>query len=89
MHAQAQRPYGPPHVGPLPNPVGEGSAGPRGAPHPDFAEGEIAVLVHALKSNIVLQHPKMAVPNTCSPPKLFVPARKRKKTFDNTAALAA
>ena len=37
----------------------------------------------------MLQHPRVAVSNTRSPPKLYAPARKRKKKFDNAEALAA
>ena len=54
--------------------------------------GEIFLLVHALQSmkdHTVLQHPRVAVSNTSSPPQLYVPVRKRKKKFENVEALAA
>ena len=35
------------------------------------------------------QHPRVAVSNTRSPPKLYVPGRKRNKKFENAEALAA
>ena len=61
-------------------------------PTPTLPAGEISLLVHALqpmKDHRVLQHPRVAVSNTRSPPKLYVPARKRKKKFENAEALAA
>ena len=61
-------------------------------PTPTLPAGEISLLVHALQSmkdHTVRQHPKVAVSNTLSPPKLHVPARKRKKKFENAEALAA
>ena len=61
-------------------------------PTPTLPAGEISVLVHALQSMkdyMVLQHPRVAVCNTRSSPKLYVPARKRKKKFENAEAVAA
>ena len=60
-------------------------------PTPTLPREEIALLVHALQSmrnNTVLQHPTVVVSSNCSPPKLYVPTRKRKKKFDNAEALA-
>ena len=50
-------------------------------PTPTLPAGEVSLLVHALQSmkdHTVLQHPRVAVSNTRSPPKLYVPALKRK-----------
>ena len=61
-------------------------------PTPTLPAIEISLLVHALQSmqdHTVLQHPRVAVSTTRSPPKLYVPARKRKKKFENAEALAA
>ena len=61
-------------------------------PTPSQPAGEISLLVHALQSikdHTVLQHPRVAVSNTHSPRKLYLPARKRKKKFENAEALAA
>ena len=57
---------------------------------PTLPTGEISLLVHALQSmkdHAVLQHPGVAVSNTRSPPKLYVPARKRKKKFETRRRL--
>ena len=61
-------------------------------PTPTLPVGDISLLVHALQSmkdHTVLQHPRVAVSNTRSPPKLYEPARKREKKFENAEALAA
>ena len=43
----------------------------------------------AMVQSTVLQHPRLAVPDTRSPPKLWFPARKRKHKFDQAAELRA
>ena len=51
----------------------------------------MALLVHALQSmrdTTVLQHLRVAVAPSRSPPKLHVPARKRHKKFENVEELA-
>ena len=61
-------------------------------PTPTLPKEEITLLVHTRQSmcnHTVLQHPRVVVSSTRSPPKLYVPACKRKKKFDNAEALAA
>ena len=53
-------------------------------PTPTLPREEVRLLTHALislRDTAILQHPRVAVSSTRSPPKLFVPARKRKKKF--------
>ena len=60
-------------------------------PTPTLPKDEISLLVHALRSmkeNTGLQHPRVVVSQTSSPPKLYVSARKWKKKFENAEALA-
>ena len=51
---------------------------------------EITLMIHALQSmrdTTVLQHPRVAVAPSRSPPKLYVPARKRHMKFENAEEL--
>ena len=61
-------------------------------PSPILPTDEITLLIKALESmrdGTVLQHPRVAVSSTRSPPQLRLPARKRPKKFQHAEELAA
>ena len=82
VHAQTARQQGAPHLGPVSALWVKVLRGWGEHPSPTLPKQEISLLAHALTSmseNTVLQHPRVAVASTRSPPKLYVPKHKRRK----------